>query len=557
MRNPVQEYNIARSMPIQALAAVLRGVSDMVSLGVAHAALKEKMEAEVAKKGASAMQMAQAPKVLDKDLAMAQGLGATPADVDVPMGGIVGGEGTFGTGAAGGGSVVAFQPGGSVYKQPTATPTFGGMMQRQAASAPGFMDKLRQGLGAVGRFATSRGSLMGPSLMLATPDLNVGEEEYLALIKKLANMGYPAEMIEAMSPEQRVAAAQGKLPTGQADTGGVPTQTLAQMEAPQAAPPRGGVADIAAAQARVPGVAQTQVAPSTVEPPLSFDDADKLAEQLMGKYKIEPGKRKEFTDFSKEYVDTLKNAGYDFDLVKNQVRELANEKEALKGEKKEAQNLRLLEAGLGILGGESRHAFVNIGKGATPALQGLAKDLKEIKKTSRQLDKETMQLNLLQNQMAEGKVKYSQDRLDKQEDRFQRIVEKDMDNRLSLAKTLSSNAVTKYATDKSADTSLKVAQIGATKEGDTLRAIREMPGATLEEKAAAWTKATNKRLDPGEAAYIKTLESYATDDPGGRKLERLKDSNPALYARIKEDLATFGLRTGMITEKPSSGPIRN
>jgi hypothetical protein len=27
-------------------------------------------------------------------------------------------------------------------------------------------------------------------LWLATPDLNVGEEEYLAVIKKLANMGY-------------------------------------------------------------------------------------------------------------------------------------------------------------------------------------------------------------------------------------------------------------------------------------------------------------------------------------------------------------------------------
>jgi hypothetical protein len=564
MRNPIQEYNIARSMPIQALANVLRGVSDMVSLGVAHAALKEKMEAEVAKKGASAMQMAGAPKVKDKDLAMAQGLGASPADVDVPMGGIVGGEGTFGTGAAGGGSVVAFQPGGSVYKQPTATPTFGGMMQRQAASAPGFVDYLRQGVGALGRgagaldrFATGRGGILGPQLALTPTATNVGEQEYLDLIKKLANMGYSAEMIEAMSPEQRVTLAQAQLPTGQADTGGVPTQTLAQMEAPQAALPGGGVADIAAAQARVPGVAQTQVAPSTVEPPLSFDDADKLAKELAKKYKIEPGKRKEFTDFSKEYVDTLKNAGYDFDLVKNQVRELAKEKEALKGEKKEAQNLRLLEAGLGILGGESPYAFVNIGKGATPALQGLAKDLKEIKKTSRQLDKETMQLNLLQNQMAEGKVKYSQDRLDKQEDRFQRIVEKDMDNRLSLAKTLSSNAVTKYAADKGADTSLKVAQIGATKEGDTLKAIREMPGATLEEKAAAWTKATNKRLDPAEAAYIKTLETYATEDPGGRKLERLKDSNPTLYARIKQDLATYGLSTGMLTEKPGSGQIRN
>jgi hypothetical protein len=557
MRNPVQEYNIARSMPIQALAAVLRGASDMVSLGVAHAALKEKMEAEVAKKGASAMQMAQAPKVLDKDLAMAQGLGATPADVDVPMGGIVGGEGTFGTGAAGGGSVVAFQPGGSVYKQPTATPTFGGMMQRQAASAPGFMER---GLGALrnmpyaGKAFRLASSPMAATaqLGLTSPDLNVGEEEYLDLIKKLANMGYPAEMIEAMSPEQRVAAAQGKLPTGQADTGGVPTQTLAQMEAPE-----GGLADIAAAQARVPGVAQTQVAPSTVEPPLSFDDADKLAEQLMGKYKIEPGKRKEFTDFSKEYVDTLKNAGYDFDLVKNQVRELANEKEALKGEKKEAQNLRLLEAGLGILGGESPYAFVNIGKGATPALQGLAKDLKEIKKTSRQLDKETMQLNLLQNQMAEGKVKYSQDRLDKQEDRFQRIVEKDMDNRLSLAKTLSSNAVTKYATDKGADTSLKVAQIGATKEGDISREISQMPGKTRMEQVQNFYKASTRTTDPAEAAYIKTLETFATEDPGGRKLEKLKESNPALYARIKQDLATYGLRTGMITEKPDSGSIRN
>jgi hypothetical protein len=112
MANPFQEYKIARSMPIQALAAVLRGVSDMVSLGVAHAALKEKMEAEVAKKGMQAMQSAQAPKVKDKDLAMAQGLASTPADINVPMGGIVGGEGTFGTGAAGGGSVVAFQPGG-------------------------------------------------------------------------------------------------------------------------------------------------------------------------------------------------------------------------------------------------------------------------------------------------------------------------------------------------------------------------------------------------------------------------------------------------------------
>jgi hypothetical protein len=566
-------------MPIQALANVLRGVSDMVSLGVAHAALKEKMEAEVAKKGASAMQMAQAPKVKDKDLAMAQGLGATPADVDVPMGGIVGGEGTFGTGAAGGGSVVAFQTGGSSgpYRQPTATPTFGGMMQRQAASAPGFMDKLRQGLGAVGRFATSRGSLMGPSLMLATPDLNVGEEEYLAVIKKLANMGYPAEMIEAMSPEQRVAAAQGKLPTGQADTGGVPTQTLAQMEAPQAAPPQGaaapgggpaaptggpaaptgGIADLAAAQARVDQpIGQT------------YAQMQQTARDITGQIVSDAEPNKKASEVMEDYNKTLKAAGFDFGLMSKQMGELAKEKEELKQDRKEATNLRLLEAGLGILGGESPYAFVNIGKGATPALQGLAKDLKEIKKTSRQLDKETMQLQLMQNQIAEGRGKFTFDALEKQKADVRRLQERRAQTEASIFSALVSKdtslQVAQMSRDTSLkvaqmsrDTSLKVAQIGATKEGDTLRAIREMPGATLEEKAAAWTKATNKRLDPGEAAYIKTLESYATDDPGGRKLERLKDSNPTLYARIKQDLDTYGLSTGMLTEKPGSGQIRN
>jgi hypothetical protein len=560
MRNPVQEYNIARSMPIQALAAVLQGKSDMVSLGVAHAALKEKMEAEVAKKGASAMQMAQAPKIKDKDLAMAQGLGASPADIDVPMGGIVGGEGTFGTGAAGGGSVVAFQPGGSVYKQPTATPTFGGMMQRQAASAPGFMDKLRQGLGAVGRFATSRGSLMGPSLMLATPDLNVGEEEYLALIKKLANMGYPAEMIEAMSPEQRVAAAQGKLPTGQADTGGVPTQTLAQMEAAQAAPPQGaaapegGLANIAAAQARVPSAAQARV-----DQPIgqTYAQMQQTARDITGQIVSDAEPNKKASEVMEDYNKTLKAAGFDFGLMSKQMGELAKEKGELKQDRKEATNLRLLEAGLGILGGESPYAFVNIGKGATPALQGLAKDLKEIKKTSRALDKETMQLQLMQNQMAEGRGKFTFDALEKQKAEVRRIQERKAQTEASIFSTLVSKDTSLQGFKMSQDTALQVAEIGAKKEGDTLRAIREMPGATLEEKAAAWTKATNKRLDPAEAAYIKTLETFATEDPGGRKLERLKESNPALYARIKQDLATFGLRTGMITEKPDSGSIRN
>jgi hypothetical protein len=566
MRNPIQEYNIARSMPIQALANVLRGVSDMVSLGVAHAALKEKMEAEVAKKGASAMQMAGAPKVKDKDLAMAQGLGASPADVDVPMGGIVGGEGTFGTGAAGGGSVVAFQAGGlgalnmagdelksfidAMVKKgvpPTQVTQFAQQAQNVATNNPGALKSFLKA--AASRFGVGvsggAGAMMGFTDALiasekggrpvtgATPGYNYPAEEMISgvepgvvgpstnkgsLDQLFSNIG--AIMPSGIGAETRQASdfAKAQERIAQAASGQGPDvhspklgatetrrQELLKQAKPEGAPapgggpaaPTGGIADLAAAQARVDQ--------PIVEPPLSFDDADKLAEQLMGKYKIDPGKRKEFTDFSKEYVDTLKNAGYDFDLVKNQVRELAKEKEALKGEKKEAQNLRLLEAGLGILGGESPYAFVNIGKGATPALQGLAKDLKEIKKTSRQLDKETMQLNLLQNQMAEGKVKYSQDRLDKQEDRFQRIVEKDMDNRLSLAKTLSSNAVTKYATDKSADTSLKTAEM----QQQTSRLNLQ---ATQAERDTAREATLTENVEKRDAAYKKAAIEQAAED---------------------------------------------
>ena len=105
-------------------------------------------------------------------------------------------------------------------------------------------------------------------------------------------------------------------------------------------------------------------------------------------------------------------------------------------------------------------------------------------------------------------------------------------------------------------TSLQVARIGAAKEGDISREISQMPGKTRMEKLQNYNKATTKRTNPTEAAYAKMLETFATEDPGCRKLEKLKESNPALYARIKQDLATYGLSTGMLTEKPD-GSIRN
>jgi hypothetical protein len=570
MRNPVQEYNIARSMPIQALAAVLRGVSDMVSLGVAHAALKEKMEAEVAKKGASAMQMAQAPKVLDKDLAMAQGLGATPADIDVPMGGIVGGEGTFGTGAAGGGSVVAFQTGGlgalnmsgnelknfidAMTKKgvpPAQVNQIAQQAQAVAANNPGALRSFlktaasRFGLGLSG----GAGAMMGFTDALvasekggrpvtgATPGYNYPAEEMISgvepgvvgpstnkssLDQLFSNIG--AIMPSGLGAETRQAdeivkarARAAAAGYGQADTGGVPTQTLAQMEAAQAAPPQGA----APPPAPTGGIADLATAQTQVAQPTSFEAVTNQAKELAKKYKTDSGTTKDFTAFSKEYVDTLKNAGYDFDLVKNNISKLAEEKETLKGERKEATNLRLLEAGLGILGGESPYAFVNIGKGATPALQGLAKDIKDIKKTRRELDKETMQLNLLQNQMAEGKVKYAQGRLDKQEDRAAKAAEKNAEIEFRIADRMSSNSIQKYVADQQTQTSrmnLQATQLDRT-------AARE---ATLAENAEKRDAAYKKAAIEQAAEDVKLLPA---EQQAAEKRKRAKQYYDMLKAK--------------------------
>lgn len=481
-------------MPIQALANVLRGVSDMVSLGVAHAALKEKMEAEVAKKGASAMQMAQAPKVKDKDLAMAQGLAATPADLDVPMGGIVGGEGTFGTGAAGGGSVVAFQEGGrSMVGRYLETP---GPM--------GLFDFVRQG----SQPTEKQQILKEIERTMPRPFEALSDEEYNKRMQRVKEL----QALVAASPEQRLrseleggpmasglpttaqtataaAAVPGptQAPSGiatlPADTGGVPTQTLAGIEEEQAA-------------------AQIKKDQAAAASPLNYikmmEQAGKMAERDSGRGDIKTAKQQ-----MEAYDDLLKEAGFDFNVVKDQMAQLAREKEEIKGGKKEAVNLRLLEAGLGILGGESPYAFVNIGKGATPALQGLAKDIKDIQKETRLLDKESRQLAMMQNQMAEGRAKFAQAAVNRQEDKVERIEDRIAADKRAIFQTVTSAETQKQVAAMQQQTQ-RIAADALKMERDLARTDARAKNAL--EQATDFVEKTMKLSPPEEqAAEVKRL----------------------------------------------------
>lgn len=62
---------------------------------------------------------------------------------------------------------------------------------------------------------------------------------------------------------------------------------------------------------------------------------------------------------------------------------LMDERDAAKGAREEAKWSRMLEAGLGVLGGESPYFAVNVGKGATPALKGYGEDVKGLRTEER------------------------------------------------------------------------------------------------------------------------------------------------------------------------------
>ena len=141
--------------------------------------------------------------------------------------------------------------------------------------------------------------------------------------------------------------------------------------------------------------------------------------------------------------DILKESGYDTGLFEKQQEELRKEKESLSEDRKTATSMRILEAGLGILSGESPYAFVNIGKGATPAVQGLAKDIKELKTAERAYNKAVMDLDSKKNDFALSKAGMTQKVIDKAQDRVDREDERIDRLKGTLANTMLSGEIQK------------------------------------------------------------------------------------------------------------------
>jgi hypothetical protein len=144
---------------------------------------------------------------------------------------------------------------------------------------------------------------------------------------------------------------------------------------------------------------------------------------------------------SQQTIDLLKESGFDSDIFGKMKQDVEKQREGLKGERSEAINMRLIEAGLAIMGGTSPYAFANIGKGATGAVKGLTEDFKDLRKSERDLKSAEQSLMIKQNDLAMGRANITQSTIDKAQQR----VDKETDNfnrdKSDLAKTLLSGDI--------------------------------------------------------------------------------------------------------------------
>lgn len=357
MRSPEQQYALAKTLPISELTKVLQGQSDVVDMWVAESTMRQKMQAQTAQQGMAAQAVAQGPKVVERDLAMAQqmsqpqmpqtrmdsGVAGLPADVDVPE--------------FAGGGIVAFSRGGLSADEIETNRLREEIRRRYAftASPLGMFSAVKPG--EEQSFQQRRSGLQ--DLLGVLPNLN--KEQLVNLNKALLDQEAAAKASATpRGPIQSVAGTDVEAQPG-GFYGGKPAATTEQKTPPAPTDKAG-----------LPTLTDMSLLDTLLPKPTA----------------------RTLKDISKERKDYYKELGIPEDPYAKS-REMLEKDRATDAEsRREAGWSRLLEAGLGIMGGESPYALTNIGKGAQAAAKGAAEDLKDFRKIERERKKTEADLEL-------------------------------------------------------------------------------------------------------------------------------------------------------------------
>ena len=219
---------------------------------------------------------------------------------------------------------------------------------------------------------------------------------------------------------------------------------------------------------------------------------------------------------------------------------------------KSSQGLRLLQAGLGIMGGTSPFAAANIGQGSQAALAGYAQDVKEQKQAQMDLAKQQFELGKFGYSTAADIVKSAQ------ADEKATIA--------NLTKIYGDETTAKRMLESariSADATISAAKISEGKDLHTIDSLAKRFTDAGMPQAAAYEKALSLLHPSYGAAQDRTLASlgekaqtqFGVDaGPGGTMYKQYKEAQkqgPEAAAKFKQDYIDNYIKQGV--RQPTTG----
>lgn len=118
---------------------------------------------------------------------------------------------------------------------------------------------------------------------------------------------------------------------------------------------------------------------------------------------------------------------------KGKVEALIDKMGASAGDREQAKNMALLQAGLGIMGGQSPYALQNIGEGAKAAVAQYSKDVKDIRTAERDADKLRIEVAKAEDAQKRGDFKAFQEHNEKAREYALKLRKAELDEKQTAA----------------------------------------------------------------------------------------------------------------------------
>lgn len=235
-------------------------------------------------------------------------------------------------------------------------------------------------------------------------------------------------------------------------------------------------------------------------------------------------------DYNTRVINIMKKAGVDFDNSAQQAA-LEKEKAALKGDKKEAVYMSLLELGFAIMGGKDPNAIANIGKAGMQVAPALAKRIQATKDARRKVLDSELRLAELKNKRAEGVARITADMITNAENQAQQNKRTEMQ--------VVGNLTRQIMGDKNAMEVAKVRARGTVKAQEIAASVKSLSRADLAIRYA--------NADESERKILAEAIRLAYPETGAQMLKQFastlanKKGDTVSKAQITKDLEGLGV----------------